>query len=553
MRRIAPLAALLAVLAAAVPAAGAPSRTGRLLVLLERPQPGRATAAATLRAVVASAGARPSGPTVPQIGLVTVRPRPGETLPALARRLRADPRVDSVAPEGRFELRDVPNDPALTAPETATGTPGGVTVQWWAQRLRLPEAWDVTHGAGATVAVIDSGIDAAHPDLAGAVRDLVDRDDNPGDGPPSTDEQGHGTHVASLACATANNGIGLAGVGYGCSLIVIKSDLTDASVAAAIVDAVDRGADAINMSFGEDSRTVAPESELRAIDYAYERGVTLVAAAADSPTDEQGDPANQLQPTGSGPVLGSGKGLSVTAADFDDRRAPFAGYGTQISLAAYGAFRYGTVVPSGPPGIFGAFPANTTTIETGVPPCACRTSFQGDDRYAYLQGTSMAAPMVTAAAAMVRHLNPALGAGDVIRILEQTARRAPGAGWTPDLGWGILDVGAAVAAASGIDRTPPVSRLRAPRRVRGRSFVLRWTGHDPAPPGLKASGISRFEVWRAANGHAYRRIAVTSRRLLRVRARPGSRYAFFTIAIDRAGNREQRPARPDARTRVLRR
>src|SRR4051812_36398855 len=101
--------------------AGAP--TGRLLVLLHTPSGTSAHAsAARARAVVASNDARRSGHSAPQIGLVTVRPRAGTSLSALAQQLRADPRVTSVQLERRFTLREVPNDPALTTPETASGT-----------------------------------------------------------------------------------------------------------------------------------------------------------------------------------------------------------------------------------------------------------------------------------------------------------------------------------------------------------------------------------------------------------------------------------------------
>lgn len=496
-------------------------------------------------------GALRTGHSAPQIGLVTVRPRPGETLTELAARLRADPRVHSVEPEGRFTPREVPNDPALSAGESAAGTPPGTPVEWWAARENLPAAWDVTHGDGAVVAVIDQGIYAGHPEFAGRIKEAIDLDDDPGTGPATVDEGGHGTHVASMACADAGNGIGIAGAGYGCSLLVIKSDLSDSSVATAIVTATDRGADAINMSFGQDGRSAAqaPEAEKRAIAYAYDHDVTLVAAAADQPVDDQGDPANLLQPSGTGPALGTGKGLSVTAADFDDRRPSFAGFGSQISLAAYGTFRYGTFVPSGPPGLLGAFPAGAAQIETA---CGCRATFQGDSRYAYLQGTSMAAPMVAALAALVHHVNPGLHASDVIRILEQTASRPPGTGWNADLGWGILNGGAAVAAARALDRTAPKSRLTAPRIVRGRrSFRLGWTGSDPAPPGLTASGVARYELWRSIGSGRARRITVTARTSARFRGAPRRTYSFYTRAIDRAGNREGRPPRPDARTRVV--
>ena len=518
-------------------------------MLLERD--GRAHASAS--AVVASSSARRSGHSAPQIGLVTVAPRAGETLAGLAARLRADPRVVSVQRERRHAPREVPNDPALTTTETAPGTPAGTTVQWWAARMGLPEAWDSTHGEGALVAVIDQGIDGTHPDLAPAIRALVDFDDQPESGPPGVDEGGHGTHVASMACAVAGNGIGMAGAGYGCGLLVIKSDLTDSSIARSIVEAADRGAHAAVMSFGQDGREVAPDAIQRAIDYAFARDVVMVAAASDQPVTEQGDPANALQPTGTGPTIGSGRGLSITAADYDDRRAPFAGFGTQISMAAYGTFRYRPPVPSGPNGIFGAFPGETTQIERDLPPCMCRTTFQGDDRWAYLSGTSMATPMVAAVAALMRDVNPDLSATDVITLLEQTASRAAGTGWTQDLGWGILDAAGALSAARGLDRTAPRSRLRGPRRVFGRrAFTLRWSGTDPAPAGVAASGVARYELWRRVDGGPARRIGTTTERSVRMRGVPGRTYAYFTRAVDHAGNREGRPPRADVRTRVVR-
>ena len=554
MRRAAVLLCLGLLLPASARAAEA-QRTGRLLVTLEPGTLDHAPAAGTAaaRAVAAAAGAAPSGPVVPQIGLVTVRPRPSESLRALARRLRADARVQAVAPEHRGALRFQPNDPALALPETAPATAPGTPVEWWAARSGFLRAWDITQGAGATVAVIDTGAEVAHPELAGRVARLQTFDT--ARTPAGLDTVGHGTHVASLACAAGNNGVGLAGAGLGCRLLIVKSDFTDASVAASIVWAVDNGADAINMSFGTAPGAQASLPVLNALDYAIAHGVVLVAAAADDPIEDQGYPASALQPTGTGPNLARGRGLSVTAADFFDRRAQFAGRGTQISLAAYGTYVGGD--DDGPPGIFGAFTSALNALDTGAVgdrrPCGCRVTFAADPRYAYLQGTSMAAPMVAAAAALVRHLNPDMGSREIARLMKQTARRPPGAEWNPELGWGILDAGAALAAARTLDRRPPTSRIRfVRRRTRRTALTLRWRGRDVPRAGVVLAGLARYELWRSVDGRRARKLLTTRRTSRRVGVRPGSRYRFFTVAVDKAGNREPAPKLGDVRITVRR-
>jgi subtilisin family serine protease len=438
-------------------------------------------------------------------------------------------------------------------PETAKDTAPGTFVEWWAARMGFLQAWDISQGVGATVAVIDTGADVTHPELAGRVAGLETFD--AARTPAGLDAVGHGTHVASLACATGNNGIGLAGAGLECRLLVVKSDFTDSSVAASIVWSVDHGADAINMSFGTAPGAVASAPVQNAIDYAVAHGVVLVAAAADDPIPDQGYPASALQPTGTGPDITAGRGLSVTAADFADRRARFAGLGTQISLAAYGT--YDEDEDHGPSGIFGAFTSAPNALDTGAPagrPCRCRTTFGADARYAYLQGTSMAAPMVAAAAALVRHLNPDLPAVEIVRLLKQTARRPAGAGWTPDLGWGILDAGTALAVARTIDRRPPATKIRRMAgRTRRTQVTLHWRGGDVPRPGVAESGLASFELWRSVDGRPPRRLLTTTRRARVVRLRRGGRYAFFTIGVDRAGNREAAPAVPDVRLTVRRR
>ncbi|WP_027005986.1 S8 family peptidase [Conexibacter woesei] len=539
--------------ATAAGAGAAAGTTGRLLVQLKPPPPGKAEAAA-VNGVAAGAGAK-TAISVPRLRIAAVQPRTRgqRALRALEARLKRDPRVASVRPELRFSPRYVPDDPAMTAPERGDD---GTTVEWWAARENLTSAWDTATGEGARVAIIDTGVDATHPELQNKILASADFDSTPGDGPATTDEDGHGTHVASLACGEPDNGIGIAGAGLDCGLLIAKSDLSETSVIAALTWAADNGAEAINMSFGADSRFAASPQLVQALQYANSKGAVLVAAAADVPSQEQGIPANVLQPNGTGADINTNFGLTVTAADARDRRADFAGLGSQVSMAAYGT--YGG---SGPRGILGAFPAQRTLLERrhrdpsdplgdSIAPCQCRTRFEGDSRYAYLRGTSMAAPQVAGVAALMRHLNPDLPPADVVRILKQTAAR-PGADWSPDLGWGILDAGAAVAAARSVDFHPPTSQLERPK-VRGRSILLRWRGEDDAVAGVVASGIDHFEIWRATPGHTARRLKATVAHSLRLRGKRGSRYSFFTIAVDHAGNREPPPVRADASVRVAR-
>jgi len=557
LRVVRPCLAALALALVAVPgsAPAATERTGRLLVTLDRPQ-GTTGARAAAAAVLARGGLRRDGAQVPQIGLVSVRPTAGQSLSALARVLRRQPGVGSVDVERRHTLRFLPNDPALTAPEVSLGTPPGTALAWWVARSGLPAAWDLTRGDGALVAVIDTGIDGGHPDLSGKIAETIDNDGIPTHAGAGSDENGHGTHVASIACGAGDNAYGVVGSGLNCRLLIIKSDLTDGSVAHSIVQAADRGVDAINMSFGTDGAMAPARAIIEAIDYAVAKDVVLVAAAADSPVEEQGDPANLLQPTGTGSDITAGRGLTVTAANFAEQRASFAGRGSQISLAAYGSFADRT----GAPGIFGAFPSNPTELEVGggllfpAPGCGCRATFLGDARYAYLEGTSMAAPIVAGVAAMASRVNPDAKAADIIHALKQTATRPAGSGWSADLGWGILDAGAAINAVRSVDRRPPESKLTGRTRVRGaRAFTLRWSGRDRATAGLQPSGVAGYEVYRSANRRPYKRIKRTPVTRLKVAVSPGSHYRYYTIAVDRAGNREAVPAKPDLSTRVDRR
>jgi subtilisin family serine protease len=555
MRLTSAIAAVAAAVVMLVAAAPAPAETGRrAVVLLERADPLAAPeASASATAVAARLDLRRAGPSVPEVGVVTVAVPRGERFADFSRRLRRDSAVAAVEPVVARSERLLPADPGIVNPDPSFRQVAGadpVPFQWYLRREGFPQAWDISRGTDVLVGVIDSGIDDAHPELQGKIVAVRDQDAT---SPDTLDQVGHGTHVAGVACGATNNQNGIAAAGFDCKLLMEKSDLSSASVIASIVDAVNRGAKVINMSFGGGRESAG---ERRAISYAWRHDVVLIAAASDTAGVENGHPAKDLQPTGTGDNLETGRGLVVTAVDGSAKRASFAGRGSQISLAAYG-----DTDVEGPPGIFSTFPAATTIIETGqstepvLSPCFfCRATLEGDRRYAYLAGTSMAAPQVAGAAALVRAANPRLSAAAVIRVLKLTAS---GHGrWNGDTGWGILDAGAAVSAARALsaDTVAPASKPSGRRsRSAKRVFSIRWRGRDAAGPGVTPSGIETYRIWAREGNRKPVTIEKTRRRSETFVGTRGRRYSIWIQARDRAGNIEKRSARPDFVVRVKRR
>jgi serine protease len=540
-RRLAGALATVAVAALAAPAAQAAAgrHTDRWLVVLERP--GHASAPAMVDRLLDRTGTRRAGPGAPGLGVLTLRGPSGAIT-----RLRRDPAVKSVSREWVRRLRRVPNDPALATAEDRYNVVPGTPIQWALARHGFPAAWDVTTGAEARVAVLDTGVDASHPELAGKIASAESIDGSD----PGVDSNGHGTHVAGLACASTDDAIGVAGAGWGCRLNIVKlgADVTgripDEDIIRGLELAIAHAPHAINMSFGG-----GPDSPAlgTAIQTAYDKGIVLVAAASNDEDEAQGAPASMLQP-GDAENIDAGRGLVVTAADFEDTRAG-TGRGTGISLAAYGFYDE----TRGAPGLISTWPGAFTLRDLrscspiARPDCT-RRDIGGVNTYAYLEGTSMAAPQVTALAALIGALNPHLTAAEKIRIVKWTARRA--SGWTPDLGWGILDAGRAVEDARRVDRLTPSSRVRVVKR-RGRRVRLRFRMSDPgAERGLVPSGVTRLELFGRRAGKPVRRLRrYRARRGVVIRLRPG-RWRLYTKAADAAGNVELSPRRPDARLRV---
>jgi thermitase len=202
--------------------------------------------------------------------------------------------------------------------------------QYSLDRMQVREAWDVSHGSGTVVAVLDTGTDATHPDLAAKVLagyDFVNRDEN------ATDDHGHGTHVSGIVCAATNNGVGVAGVGYDCQVMPVKvlnaaGSGNHADIAAGIVWATDHGAQVINMSLGG----LYPSDVLhQAVRYATDRGVNVVAAAGNDGSTQDNYPAAYPE------------AISVCATDSNDNVAAWSNRAASVDVCTPGVGVLSTV------------------------------------------------------------------------------------------------------------------------------------------------------------------------------------------------------------------
>ena len=342
---------------------------------------------------------------------------PTATLGALAAvAIVAAPAVNAVtAQRAEAEPRSwhqLPNDPLLATQwnlgvDKAAGTSSGTRTT-----LDVRGAWDATHCRGVSIAVVDTGVDLHHPDLAAKLL--------PGatfvDGTSSADDdQGHGTEVAGVIAAATNNGRGVAGVCPDGRILPVKvadsgghtdDDAGDVKVAAGLRWAVDHGARVINMSLG-----VLPTPAMRdAVAYAHSHDVLVVAAVGNS-----GDAPNPWPAPANLPHV-----LAVGATDRGGERAAYSSTGPHDLVMAPG-----DSVP--------------TTAKGGG---------YGEGGY-----TSIAAPQVAGVAALVRSLRPDLTADQVRDLIERTATALPGQPrWSETSGYGLVDATAAVREARRMPR-----------------------------------------------------------------------------------------------------
>lgn len=311
-------------------------------------------------------------------------------------------------------------EPNYLARATSTTSPDDpyLGYQWNLDQVDAKGAWAYGTGGGVIVAVLDTGVRSGGPDgianlLSGY--DFYNNDSNPSDG------DGHGTFVAGTIGQRTDNGVGVAGLAPGVAILPLKVMSDDGygdinSIANGLVWAADQGARVANMSLGSSSYSSTLKS---ACDYAHDRGVTLVAASGNEYASQVGYPA------------AFDNVIAVGASRYDGTRAGYSNTGAGLDLLA--------------PGGDTAVDQNGDGYADGV----LQETIQGGGwTYTFWEGTSMAAPHVAAAAALV--IAQGVDDPDQVRsVLRSTAQDVGASGYDTSTGYGVLDVGAAVALAAG--------------------------------------------------------------------------------------------------------
>lgn len=342
-------------------------------------------------------------------------------------------------------------------PATAAHADSIRAQQWGLSALHLDEAWRTTQGQGVTVAVLDTGVEADHPDLAGNVlpgKDMVGF----GAGPGGRAWARHGTAMAGIIAGHGHGpGAGIMGVAPKAKILPVRVILEDKDPARtkarvtrgnALADgirwAADHGADVINLSLGDDSDSAHPEpSEDEAVQYALGKGVVVVASAGNG-----GDKGDHVSYPAAYPGV-----IAVTAVDRYGTRASFSTRRWYAAVSAPGV----DVVIADP-----------------------------DHRYYEGWGTSAASAFVSGAAALLKADRPELTPAQVKKVLEDTARDAPTGGRDDSRGFGMIDPAAALKAVTTLKPDSPHPA----------TYAKKYFGPGPDTPDSASSGTG-WAAWLA--------------------------------------------------------
>lgn len=315
----------------------------------------------------------------------------------IASALSRNPFVEFAEPDFIAEALFTPNDTFFAVNQwglentgqNISGTVGTVDAD-----IDASTAWDATQG-GVLVAVLDTGIDNDHEDLSSKIILSKDFTNSPS-GP--NDFYGHGTHVAGIIGAVTNNGTGVAGSCPNCTLLNGKV-LDDngygsySGIANGMTWAANSGAKVINLSLGGPFRSSTLES---AVNYAWNKGVVIVAAAGNSGNKSKTFPAAYT------------KAIAVAATNNQDQKASFSSYGSQwVDVAAPGE------------NIFSTFPNHTFVIQT---------KYGRSQNYDFASGTSMAAPHAAGVSALIWSSSYGTSNSSVRNRLEATTDKISGTG-----------------------------------------------------------------------------------------------------------------------------
>ncbi len=325
-------------------------------------------------------------------------------------RLRRNPAFKSVELDRKFKSTLAVNDPYIGS-------------EWHLNKIGATSAWDTTQGAGVTIAILDSGVDATHPDLA---PNLVPGYNAYSNNLDTADVCGHGTAVAGSAAARSNNGAGVASVAGQAKIMPIRIAYLDAAtnscyayastIAAGITWAADHGARIANVSYGPLAGNATIQN---AAQYMKSKGGLVFISAGNNGIDENLVPSTTL--------------IAVSATDSTDNKASWSSYGNFVSLAAPGANIW-------------------TTSRGGI--------YQG------WNGTSFASPVAAGVAALMMAAAPSLDGAQIEQALFASSVDLGAPGRDPQFGYGRVDANAGVKAAlakvGAIDSQPPTSAITSP-------------------------------------------------------------------------------------------